>query len=83
LSGTQGAFGLVDEEEEIVGLVEAAEGLVLVVCAKAPSEIKQRTASINTMLHCEFRLRTPSFRFPALRGSPEVASAFSLETLMP
>ena len=60
----QGALGLVDEDDGMVALLDAADGFVRVVCAKAPSESRQ-TVAIMAHKACGTPARMPYFQFLA------------------
>jgi hypothetical protein len=47
LEELHGLLGLVEEEDEMVGLVEAADGLVRVVCPNTDSETNEKAAAAN------------------------------------
>ena len=68
-------MGLVDEDDEMVGLVEEAEGFVRVVCPKALLEIKQSATRIAGMPRGVFKLRANGCDFPP---GPLVVNARSM-----
>jgi hypothetical protein len=56
LEGLQGLLGLVEEEDEMVLLVEAADGLVRVVCPNTVPEINESAAVATRIVRTFIRL---------------------------